>query len=246
MDLSIPWGGLLELCHLDLFEGLSGIVGHRTMQKVLALYEEARLVERGGGEWMIWGDKNTSGTSRGPIPHSAVVAAVGYCLQKKLGLGNADLIVTADLVHDAFKRQDMELKDYGVSHTKSRARIEELFGSGVADLAELSGHGAMPTALLNLGDLLTSTVFLVDNLVVGTRIVSAAEKCDMLDAAFMAGRYPYNNDGVATYGVPFFTFQRYLSVVLEAQVAQRLRVEPTAALATQVKVWVKEEFGVAV
>lgn len=245
MTVTRPWFKFLRPEHVRLMEALRPIVGGSTMDQVLDLYQEARLVEAVDGDWRIWGDMDEDGTSRGPIPHSAVVAAAQVCLQEKLGLRKAVLLATVGLAHDAHKRQDMESRgDYDASHARSRARLATLFGDDIAKLAELSGHGAMPTVLKRLGDLLTAVVFSVDNMVVGTKIVPAAEKCDMLDAAAMTGRYPYNDEGLALYGVPYFTMQRYIAASLEARIATLLNVSPTNRLADHLRGWVVEDFGV--
>jgi hypothetical protein len=241
--MDIPWRKCLRPKHAALLELLGTIVGEHKMGRIFSLYEETGLVEAWNG-WEMWGDRNEDGTSRGPIPHSAVVAAAQFCLQKRLGLRRGVLLTKVGLVHDAFKRQDIELGDYAASHARSRQRLSELFGEEMANLAELSGHGAMPTVLSQLGDILVSVVFLVDNMVVGTTIVPTADKCEMLDEGFKSGRYPFNNEGLPTYGVPYFTFQRYLSATLEARVALRLGVTPAMALAERLRLWVVEDFGV--
>lgn len=245
---NFPGMDLMRSVDQKLFHGLVPIVSQETAQGIWDLYQDTGLLYREHGGWQMWGDKfaedhEFEGLSKGPIPHSLVVAGAQAVLVEKLQIPETQTTVAiAGLVHDTYKRIEIESIDSQGTHDSQREVLTDLYGERIADLAELSGHTAMPAVVENLGDTLTRVVFWTDNAVVGTELQPAAAKCDYLDQAAESGRYPYNEEGRVIYGVPYFTFQRYLSGTLEASIAMRLRVEPTSELAARVEDWVNERF----
>lgn len=240
--------GNLRPEHLALIPKIETLVGPEILAKAWELFKETGLIfSNAEGRWEMWGDKNPDGTSRGPIPHSLVVAWAQITLARKLGLSSGEVTTLgiAGLVHDAFKRQEIESKDPEGTHQKARSELVKLFGSEVAALAEMSGHTAMPAVLARLGGVPVQVAFWVDNAVVGTDLQPAASKCDYLDKAALPDqtgkvRYPYNGKGVEIYGVPYFTFQRYLACTLEAAIALDLMITPTTSLVAHLTQWMKE------
>ncbi len=204
-----------EQKHLhDLTEEL----GTEIIQQVWDLYGETGLVDAEGN---MWGDKDESGMSKGPIPHSIVVAKAALILSKELDLNIEDALILAvtGLTHDAYKRVEIETKNPNESHARSYDHIAKLFGTEVAKLSTLSGHTAMPAVLENFDDIRALIIFWVDNVVVGRNLTTVDAKCDYLDK-MAATRYAYNDDGILIYGKPYFTFQRQLATVIEARLVK--------------------------
>lgn len=241
--------GNLRPEHLALIPKIEAVVGPAVFATAWDLFVETRLIFPGAeGNWEMWGDRNPDGTSRGPIPHSLVVSWAQITLAREIGLPAEEVRTSgiSGLGHDAYKRLEIESKDSEGTHRRAKVRLTELFGDEVASLAEMSGHTAMPAVLARLGNTAVQIAFWVDNAVVGTDLKPAAEKCDYLDKASQPDpvtgkvRYTYNAEGIAIYGVPYFTFQRYLACTLEAVLALDLCIQPTTSLVDQLNQWMKE------
>src|SRR3989344_8156904 len=96
---------------VDLLWALAPLAGGESrITSIWEMYIRNELINPDGS---MWGDKNPDGSSKGPIPHSIVVASVLAVTAKRLGLTAADIetITVAGLVHDAFKRQEIESGD---------------------------------------------------------------------------------------------------------------------------------------
>lgn len=247
MSITTRFSGIDEMReeHQRLFLTLAQYVGEENLQKVWQLYISTGLIYKDAGSWKMWGDKDSEGFSKGPIPHSAVVAATLVAVASKLQLQDPGQLVLAALLHDAFKRDEIESGDPESSHARASAEISQVYGTDVAELAELSGHNAMPEVLKKLGDYRAVLFFWADNAVVGTKLQKVATKCDYL-IEVAPTRYPYNKEGQAIYGEDFFDFQRHLAITLEAAIAMKLGKLPTNTLHESVIRWIEEDFGISV
>ncbi|HSX39323.1 MAG TPA: hypothetical protein VLI92_01910 [Candidatus Saccharimonadales bacterium] len=228
----LPGMDLMDRRAQRLFGNMSTQVGKNIASRVWTLYQTTNLLYQENSIWTMWGNKRPDGISTGPIPHMAVVAAANAVLGQALFKGpQLRAIIIGALVHDAFKRLEIEWRDPEKAHSFARDSITALFGETVANYAELSGHTAMPTVLAYPGRLDIGLTFWVDNVVVGDEIQSVKQKCDYLDRMAANGKYQYNDEGIAIYGVPYFTFQRWLATVIQGQLATKLNVKPIDSLA---------------
>ena len=225
---SLPGSGDISGYEVHLTR-LAEELGQDVIQKVWTLYQRTGLIYQDQSITKLWGDR-TEGVYTGPVAHMLVVACLQMAVAKALNFNKTKvkLLGVAGLIHDAFKRIEVESK------SSSRPHEEEMwllatFGEKASELAQLSGHTSMPKVLLNIGETAEAVSFLVDNMVVGTKVQPIAQKMEYLNRVADA-RYPYNNDGIALYGVPYFTFQWYLAGALEAWVAMRLGIIPTDTL----------------
>ncbi len=198
---------------------LSEVLGADVISDIWDLYHSTGLINEDG---TMWGNRDPEGRSIGPIPHSILVSVAELRLCEELGLGTEMMqtLGIVGLVHDAHKRIEVESKDPEATHGIASGRLSEMFGPEIAELASLSGHTAMPKVLTRFNDVKSLIVFWVDNVVVGREITSVRDKCDYLDRMAAEGRYSYNDEGIDIYGVPYFTFQRYLATVIEARLVQ--------------------------
>lgn len=173
----------------------------------------------------------------GPIAHMIAVAAGVDLLGRELGLPPAVItnLVLAALTHDASKRLEVKKgqAEAAIPRAELIQRIEDMGWFEAARLAQCSGHDSMRRVLqeLTTRSALSAEAlfFLVDNMAVGARFKPCREKTAYL--LENADRYPYNDDGLAIFGQPFFSFQGGLADVLEAAVAQQLGLSPLNGLA---------------
>lgn len=250
----LPLANSIEIGSLEFVAGLPGIyniypkeqhylielteeLGQNSISKVWQLYQTTGLINENGE---MWGTKDSMGMSVGPVPHSIIVAMTEITLAKEIGLDDemAHTLGVVGLVHDAHKRLEIEKKDPEGTQLVANEKLTQLFGVEIAKLATLSGHTAMPAILERFNDIKSLIVFWVDNVVVGNQLTTVKAKCDYLDkmaepqideitGEVKAGRYAYNNDGIAIYGTPYFTFQRYLASIIEARLVQMAQTSGT-------------------
>src|SRR3989344_5024413 len=189
---------------------LTAELGPDVISEVWQLYQDTGLIGENG---KMWGTKDKTGMSIGPVPHSIVVAMTEFTIAKEMGLSDesAHTLELAGLVHDAYKRIEIELKNPEAAQQMANTRLIELFGQEIAELATLSGHTAMPAILEKFNDLKSLIAFWVDNVVVGNQLTTVRAKCDYLDKMAAPqidqitgetnpARYAYNDDGIAIYG----------------------------------------------
>lgn len=235
------WRGIegLSSMHKEMFQKVLKILGQENMIKLWELYIETGLINKDGS---LWGDKNADGTSKGPIPHSLTVALSCYVLAEKLGLfEKSHTLLLTGLAHDAYKRWEMEkLTKLDDIILESSKKIRLLYGDEVAYLSTISSHSSMAVVVEKLGDTVMEVFYWADNAVVGATLQPVSVKSDYLEASARNGRYPFNDEGIAYWGVPYFTFQRYLGSVIEASISRKLGIVPTTLLYKQVEKWIAE------
>lgn len=230
-----PGVGCLRADHQALIPGLIEVVGAEAFGKVWRLYQEARLIFFADGRWQMWGYvDNIDGTSRGPVPHSLVVARLNVILTKKLGLGREKVVLAALAggCHDNGKRDEREnpLDNVG-AHQRARARTEAAFGAGVAELAECAGHSGMELVLLDLGNPLPKIMFLADQMVEGVEVKKVKVKSRRLLEESAQGKHSYDEGGVTIFGQSYFAMQDSLADSLEAEMSMRFDILPVTDLA---------------
>lgn len=232
---SFPGVNCLRADHQALIPGLIKVVGEEAFGKVWQLYQEAKLIEFIGGRWQMWGYVDaTSGTSRGPVPHSLVAARIMAIFARQLGLGRGKEVLgcLAGSCHDIGKRDEREnLGDNAGAHRRAGAKVEAVFGYEVAQIADCAGHSGMVLVLLHLGDPLFKAMFLADQMVEGVEVRPARVKSDRLLREAIEGKHPYNTGGMDTFGRPYFDAQASLADTLEAEMGLLFGLKPVTDLA---------------
>ncbi|MBI3631388.1 MAG: HD domain-containing protein [Candidatus Staskawiczbacteria bacterium] len=158
-----------------------------------------------------------------------------------------DLLITAAILHDWFKRNEREATNkYGAEEYNKKAKESSRFlkeagyCNDVVLLTESVGHSSLNNILGK--DLIYQVMHYIDDITFGNTVVSLDERIDELESA---ERYRELNESGRKFfnGKTYFQVQREVGHIIENEIAKRLKVNPEM-IVSLIKHRLKKSFNI--